>query len=247
MHFRRSACLFVLLAALAVPADALGADAVRTFSVSGRLVAASGHPSTLSLHCPESAVALNGAVTRKGSGVVVRRSSPGKESGNWAFRVAAAGSGSRSVSAVLRCVALRLPSGFSSARLNVTSRSRSIVDLAPGEARSTVLGCGRSWTATGYGLNAGADGEVRLADVIPDAHGWRFTLENTGESTQRAGVSVRCVHSGVTARGPNGRTATLRFGVTRPSRTNRLGPGRTTFTHSCGTRRFSLATGSSVD
>jgi hypothetical protein len=246
MHFRSAVRLSVFFVALAVPADALGADAVRTFSVTGSMVVPSGPPSTISLHCPSSAIALNGAVTRQGSGVVVRRSIPGKDSADWAFRVAAAGSGSRSVSVVLRCVALRLPAGSTSARLHVSSRSRSIVGIAPGESRSTRLGCGGPWTATGYALNAGANGAVRLAEVVPGEHGWRFTLENTGSTTSRAGVVVRCVRTKVTASGPAG-TREMRFRVTRPAHSNSIGPNRITFTHTCGAGRFSLATGSSVD
>jgi hypothetical protein len=38
----------------------------------------------------------------------------------------------------------------------------------------------------------------------------------------------------------------MTVGVTRPTRSNTLGPGSSTFRHSCG-RRFSLATGSIVD
>jgi hypothetical protein len=209
------------------------------------MVVPGGPPSTISLHCPSSAVALNGAVTRQGRGVVVRRAIPGTDSSDWSFRVAAAGSGSRRVSVVLRCVALRLPSGFTS-RLNVSSRSRSIAGLAPGETRSTRLGCGAAWTATGYALNAGANGAVRLAAVVPGKHGWRFTLENTGSSRVRAGVVVRCLRTKVTASGPAG-TRELRFRVTRPAQSNVVGPADTTFRHTCGAGRFSLATGSSLD
>ena len=217
MHFRFAVRLSIFLAVLAVPADALGASAVRTFSVSARLVAPTGHPSTLSLACPPGAVALNAAVTRQGSGVIVRRSLPGMGSGDWAFRVAAEGSGSRAVSAVLRCVALRLPQGFTSAHLNVSSRNSSNHVLAPGETTSARVGCGRAWTATGYALEGGRRGAIRLAQAIPGPHGWLFTLENTGSGTARGGVAVRCIRSAATARRPDGATRELRFGVSRPS------------------------------
>lgn len=249
MHFRFAVRLSIFLAVLAVPADALGASAVRTFSVSARLVAPTGHPSTLSLACPPGAVALNAAVTRQGSGVIVRRSLPGMGSGDWAFRVAAEGSGSRAVSAVLRCVALRLPQGFTSAHLNVSSRNSSNHVLAPGETTSARVGCGRAWTATGYALEGGRRGAIRLAQAIPGPHGWLFTLENTGSGTARGGVAVRCIRSAATARRPDGATKELRFGVSRPSfaSTFEAGPSRRMSSATCGPSRFSLSAGISVD
>jgi hypothetical protein len=249
MRFRFAVRLSLFLALLVLPADALGAPAVRTFSVSGRLVAPTGHPSTLSLACPPGAVALNGAVTRQGGGVVVRRSIPGMGSGDWSFRVAAEGSGSRAVSAVLRCVALRLPEGFTSAHLGVSSRNSSNIVLAPGETATVRRGCGSAWTATGYALDAGRRGAIRLATAIPGSHGWLFTLENTGSATARGGVAVRCLRSTATARRPDGATRDLRFGVSRPSFATTFDAGRSRRKASaaCGAHRFSLAAGVSVD
>jgi hypothetical protein len=249
MHLRFAVRLSLFLAVLAVPADALGAPAVRTFSVSGRLVAPTGHPSTLSLACPPGAVALNAAVTRQGGGVTVRRSIPGKGSGDWAFRVAAQGSGSRAVSGVLRCVALRLPEGFTSAHLGLSSRNSSNLVLSPGETTTTRLGCGRAWTATGYALEAGRLGAVRLAKAIPGPHGWIFTLENTGSAAARGGVAVRCLRSTATARRPDGATREIAFRVSRPSLATVFdaGPSRRTSTATCGRSRFSLSAGISVD
>jgi hypothetical protein len=243
MRLSTAVRLSILIALLAVPADALGASAVRTSSVTGRVVVPDGRSTTMRLHCPPGAAALNAAVTRQGRGVVVQRSVPGSGSGDWGFRVAARGAGSRSVSAVLRCISLRLPDGLTRARLSVATRDREGPVLARGATATLRLGCGRAWTATGYALRGGEG--VRLAAVEPDAHGWRFTLENTGSATARAGVSVRCLRTKVAATGP-GTSAEMTVGVTRPTRSNTLGPGSSTFRHSCG-RRFSLATGSIVD
>jgi hypothetical protein len=243
MRFTTAVRLSILIALFAVPADALGASVVRPSSVTGRTVVPDGRSSTMRLHCPPGAVALNAAVTRQGRGVVVQRSVPGTGSGDWGFRVAPGGAGSRSVSAVLRCVSLRLPDGLTRARLAITTRNRSGMVLAPGGTATLRLGCGRAWTATGYALRGGEG--IRPATVEPDAHGWRFTLENTGSTTARAGVSARCLRTKVAATGP-GTSAEMTFGVTRPARSNTLGRGSTTFTHSCG-ERFSLATGSIVD
>jgi hypothetical protein len=246
MSFSTAVRLSVLLALVALPADAFAAGPVRTSSVTGRLVAPAGRTSTLSLQCPPTAVALNAAITRSGGGVVVRRSIPGSGSGDWSFRVAAAGSGSRSVTAVLRCVRLQLPQGFTGARLSVRTRGQGTESIAPGATTTATVGCGRAWTATGYALSGGSRGDVRAAAVAPSPHGWRFTLENTGSTAARAIVNARCVQSRVTARRPGGGNAELAFGVSRPAHSNTVGPGSATFRHSCG-GRFSLATGSSVD
>jgi hypothetical protein len=242
MPIRTALGLSILIALLSFPADALAAGTVRTSSVTGRLVVAA-RPTTMSLHCPAGAVALNAAVTRQGRGVVVQRSVPGKDSGGWSFRVAPGGAGSRSVSAVLRCVSLRLPNGLTNARLNITTRSKGGMVLAPGATTTATLDCGRAWTATGYALRGAG---IRLADVVPGAHGWRFTLENIGSSTARAAVSARCLRSNVTATTSSGGTSAMSFAVSRPAQSNTLGPNAVTFRHSCG-GRFSLATGSSVD
>ncbi|HEX6651354.1 MAG TPA: hypothetical protein VF072_01320 [Thermoleophilaceae bacterium] len=239
--------LAVLLAVLAIPAEALGASTVRTSSVSGRLVVPGGGPRTLGLHCPSDAVALNGAITSKGRGVVVRSSMPGRGSGDWAFRVAVSGAGSRTVSAVLRCVALRLPEEFTQARLNVKTQRRNDVVIAPGATATTEVACGRRWTATGYGLRGGARGDVRFAEVVPSAHSWRFTLENTGPSTVRPTVTGRCLRSKVTARGP-GSSGELRFRTRRRSFSTVLppGPGQIDAT-ACGAGLFSVGAGGSLD
>jgi hypothetical protein len=248
MAFTTAVRLAVLLAVLAVPADALAASTLRTSSVTGRMVVPDGRSSTIRLHCPPGAVALNGAIARQGGGVIVRRSIPGGDGDAWAFRVAAGGAGSRAVSAVLRCVSLRLPTGFTHSRLDVRTRSAGGVDLAPGETVSARLGCGNRWTATGYAVDGGRNGDVRLAEVVPGAHGWRFTLENTGSAAAVAGVSAHCLRSKARATGPGGAAAELRFNVTRPSFHTTFPRGGPQIEASgCRTGRFSLAAGGSLD
>ena len=243
MRFTTAVRLSVLIALLAVPADALAAGAVRTSSVTGRLVVPGGGPRTMRLQCPSNTVALNGAVTRRGSGVVVRRSTPGSDPDSWSFRVAASGSGSRTVNAVLRCVRLEIPVRLGVARLHVRTRIRHIVPVPAGATATVELACGSAWSGTGYGFAADGPGNVRLASVMPTGHGWRFTLENTGAAGARAGVSARCLRTRVTT----SRGATLDFRVASRAATNTVGPGADrSFSRSCGDG-FSLATGSSVD
>ncbi len=243
MPFTIAVRVALVLGVLAVPADALAAGAVRTSSVTARLVVPAGQASKISLHCPANTVAVNGAVARPGGGGVLRRSMPGRDVGAWAFRVAAAGgSGSRSVSAIARCVGVRLPSGFAGARLKALTRHRLGIALAPGETATARLGCGRAWRATGYGFDAGARGDVRLRSAVPHSHSWRFTFENTGSKIARAGVSARCLATKVLARGSAG-TSELRFHFAQRTRGVIVAPGNGTFRDACGGSRFSLATG----
>jgi hypothetical protein len=242
MPLRAAASISVVAALIAVPAGAQAASVVRPTSVSGTHTLTAG-THTLNLQCPSPSVALNAAVIRKSPGVAVRRSIPGDRAGNWRFRVEVANGGSR-VRSVLRCVRLDVPAGVSGARLEVKSSRQPGVGIPASGATEVAVRCGSAWVATGYGLDAGASGNVRLASVVPVAHGWNFVLENVGSAPVTAGVSARCLRRTVSAAGP----AELRFGVTRPARGNTLGTNSTpTLSHSCGAGRFSLATGSIVD
>jgi len=248
MPLRAPLSLSALALALLVPAaGASAAPQVQPVSVSARFTTPS-HATTVALRCPGDAVALHGAITRKGAGVVVRRSAPRGVPGRWTFTVAPGGAGSRRFAAVVRCVGLDLPANIASARLNVRTRHRSSIDVPAGAAVDTRVGCGPAWTATGYGLAAGSGGEVKLAAVVPTAHGWRFMLENTGSAEVHAAVFARCVQSRVPGRRRDGGSASLRFRSTRPAQGNiLLGDGTRSLLHRCGEGRFSVATGSSVD
>jgi hypothetical protein len=242
MLLRLGASISVVAALIALPAGASAASAVRPTSVSGTETLTAG-THTLSLQCPAPSVALNAAVIRKSPGVTVRRSIPGSGAGNWRFRVEVANAGSR-VRSVLRCVRLELPAGVSGARLDVKTSRQPGVGIPAGEATEVAVRCGSAWVATGYGLDAGPSGNVRLASIVPVRHGWNFVLENVGASDTTAGVKARCLRRTVRTAG----TAELRFDITRPSRGTILGVnGTPTLSQACGGGRFSLATGSIVD
>lgn len=242
MPSRLAASLSALAVLAAAPAGAQAANVIRTTSVTASAVVPAGSTSTSRLECPDPWVALSGAVTSKGTGVTVRRSSPGSRAGDWRFRFAANSSARRTVRTVLRCVRLEVPSGVSGARLNVQTRSRMSIAVPARRTASASVRCGsRGWVATGYGF-AAPRGTVRLASVVPSARGWNFVLENTGAAGTLAEVSTRCLKQTVTAD-----SAELRFRVSRPSQENTVGPNRPRFSHQCGANRFSLATGSIVD
>src|SRR5687767_13137875 len=176
MPLRLAASLCVLAALAAAPAAARAANVIRTTSVSASAVVPAGDASTGRLECPAPSVALNGAVTSRGTGITVKRSSPGNRAGDWRFRFAADSSDQRTVRTVLRCVRLELPSGISGARLNVQTRRRLTVVVPPGATASVAVRCGGSrWVATGYGYGfADRRGTVRLASVVPSARRWDF-------------------------------------------------------------------------
>jgi hypothetical protein len=245
MPLRFAACLPVAAALLALPGAAEAANVVRPSSITDRTVVPAGEAVTVRLSCAAPSVALSGAVTRQGAGVTVRRSTPGAGAGDWSFRLAAAaGAQSRAVTMVLRCVRLEVPSGISGARLVVRTRMRPGVTVPAGGSTEIRLQCGRAGTATGYGLDRGARDDLVLTAVVPEAHGWRFRLENTGSTPATAGVSARCLRTNVRASGGE-----LTFGVTRPSfaASFAAGEGRRTAFRNCGRSRFSLAAGVTVD
>jgi hypothetical protein len=242
-----SACIPLTIVLLASPAGAHAADVLRPSSVAVESVASGRGASTVSVSCPAPAVALNAAVTRKPAGVTVRRSTPGTGPGDWRFRLfGATPAGAQGTRVVLRCIRLAVPPGLSGARLVVRTRRSPGIAVPAGGSSTVQLRCGPAWLATGYGLDVGRSRDVRLASAVPVAHGWDFVLENTGSGPVTAGVSARCLKQIVTA-DRDGGSAQLRFRVTRPAFSNTLGSGATTFSHTCGRSRFSLATGSIVD
>ena len=244
MPWRFALCASLTTVLLAVPASALAADVVVPSSVARSTTVPSGGSKTLKLRCPAEAVALNAAVTNHDPGVTVRRSIPGSGAGGWSFRLAGADGGG-GVRAVLRCVRLRLPVGMGGARLDVSTLRPPVV--VPGGGRTTVrLRCGAAWVGTGYGFDPGTRGDTRLASVVPRPHGWDFTLQNDAAAARTARVNARCLRQTVTTN----QGAQLRFAVARPTFSDAVGarPGSAgTFTHSCRTSQFSLATGYAVD
>jgi hypothetical protein len=248
MPSRLAACISLAAALLCVPAAAHAKDVVRPSSVEAGTTVPAGGATTLTLRCPVGAVALNAAITSHGAGVTVSRSIPGSDAGDWSFRLtAAAGARSRGARALLRCVRLELPAGFSGVRVAVVTHTNKRIAVPAGSSTAVQVRCGGAWTGTGYGLERSARGRVKIAAALPAAHGWNFRLENTGARAGRAAVSVRCLRTAVTGRS-GGATRTLRFEVVRREFSDSVGPGPArTFSHSCGLNQFSVATGSVVD
>jgi hypothetical protein len=244
---RLSALSLALVALAAVPAAAHAANIVVPSSTTVEARVPAGRAVSLGVRCHEPSVALNAAVPRLGSGVELRRSAPGREAGDWGFRFAAGRSGGRRVEVELRCVKLALPEGVRGAGLEVFTRSELGVRVDPGTSVPIDLGCASGYAPTGYGIDRGSRGDIRVASAVPTAGGWSFRLENIGDRTARAGARVRCLKQRVGAR-REGRRVALRFGlVRREFRDTGLHGGTPSFLHACRARQFSLATGIELD
>jgi hypothetical protein len=243
MRLSLAACASLILVVLVPPAAALAADTVRPSYEGESVSIPPGATRGLTLDCPAGAVALNAAVSRRGSGVTVRRSTPGVEAGSWSFRASNRTSGRRRMSAIVRCVRLTTPAGVSGVQLLVRTLMPPGFDIPAGGTADRQVRCPRGWVPTGYGIHAGADaGAVNVSRAVPDARGWSFTLENSGAAAAEASLKVRCLRRTVT--GSRGGTPTsLRFRFSRPRFDNSGIPSGDGFTHRCGRRQFSLAAG----
>jgi hypothetical protein len=243
MLYRIAACASVIVVLSALPAVADAANVVRPSSVTAAVALASGEARGVHLQCPDPAVAVNGAASRRDAGLTLRRSTPGTGAGDWHFRLTADADGrTHRGTLVLRCVRLALPTAAFGARLDVKTRKRPAISLGSNRSVAVRVACGPAWLATGYGIHAGSAG-IRVTSVVPLAHGWDFTVKNTDARATRVGLSARCLKERVTST-----LGVLRFRTTRPSRQNELGPARVhSLTQSCGSGLFSLATGSTLE
>ena len=179
MPLRLAASISVVAALIALPAAADAANVVRPSSVGRTDTLTAG---THTLHAPVP-VTVGGAERGRDPEEPGSHRAP-LDSRQRAPATGASGSRSRTpasrVRSVLRCVRLEVPAGMSGARLEVKTRRQPGVAIPAGGATEVAVRCGSAWVATGYGLDAGASGNVRLASVVPVAHGWNFVLENVG-------------------------------------------------------------------
>ena len=245
MPFRVALSFCTLLALVALPSSAHAA-VVTPASTSAETVVPAGGTRTVTLSCPEPAVALSAAATRLGRSTELLRSVPGRAAGDWRLTFTAGQGRGRTVEAELRCVRLRLSEGVSGARLGVQTRSRTRIRVPAGESVTAEADCDPGYVATGWGLRRGRRGDIRVAAAVPHAGGWSFELENIGSEAARAAVSARCVKRVVRAR-RNGNAVELRLRVVRRAFEDPVGDGRPSFSHFCRRGQYSLAAGSEVD
>jgi hypothetical protein len=237
----------VAIAALAgLPAGAAAENTIVPSSVERSATVPAGGARSLRLACPDTAVALHAAVVRLPGGAGVSDSIPGSSARRWTIRLAGAASGDRKVTAVLRCVRLRLPLGVSGVTLRVASGSRPSLAVAPRDSARAGLTCPQGYAPTGYGFGASSTA-VSLAAAVPTRRGWRFRVENGGGSPTTAAVRIRCLQPMVRGR-RGGRVVRLRFGLQRLDFRRTVPTGdRESLRGFCARDHISVASGVALD
>jgi hypothetical protein len=220
------------LAALATAAFATTAQArvVEPVWVTNRVDVARGQTKSITLRCPAHAVALNGAAPNADSSI------PVSDARRWTFRF------TRSGSAVLRCVRLRLPHTVSQVSLAVGSVYEPVLEIPPGFTQTIAVKCKTGEVPTGWGLERRTPRNgLSIAGATPTKHGWLFQVENTADVGAAGTVAARCLER--KQRAPGGQRHA--FSTRVASFTERIEGGGTTI-RGCRANEYSVATGVSV-
>lgn len=218
-------------------------DVIRPSSVKRTVTVAAGEERPLSLACPGTGVALNATLTRQAPGVALRDSRPGSGARGW--RMTLVGSTGGRATATLRCVGMDLPAGVSGVELRVASETPPPVTLPPLSTRRLEVACPAGYLPTGYGLDRGSTGVVRVAAAVPGSRGWTFRLENTDDAEAGAAARIRCLRRMAAGR-QDGERIALSFGIARRAFDDRV-DGSGSVVHRCRPSEFSVATGSALD
>jgi hypothetical protein len=225
------------LAAAVVPVAA-EARVIEPVTVSKSVSVPAGQTRSLNLRCPAHSVALNGTANVPLTGT---DSIPASDARNWTFRFTA-GSAPRTAGAVLRCVRLRLPHRVKRVGLVVGTHVEPVFEIPAGNSQEIAIKCNRGQLPTGWGLERRtADNGLSIAGAVPTAHGWRFTVENTGPVGAAGTLYGRCLER--SQRASSGQRHT--FSTRVASFTQQVNGGATT-SRSCRSREYSVATGVSL-
>jgi hypothetical protein len=227
--FARTISRAAALAALATAAFATTAHArvVEPVWVTKRVEVARGQTKSITLRCPAHAVALNGAAPNADSSI------PVSDARRWTFRF------TRSGSAVLRCVRLRLPHTVSQVSLVVGSVFEPVLEIPPGFTQTIAVKCKTGELPTGWGLERRTPGNgLSIAGATPTKHGWLFQVENTADVGT---LAARCLER--KQRAPGGQRHA--FSTRVASFTEQIEGGGTTI-RGCRANEYSVATGVSV-
>jgi hypothetical protein len=229
-----------------LPAGAAARATVVPSSVDGSASVPARGARSLTLTCPGTGVALHGAPVRLPSGVRVAASIPGENPRRWTFRFASVRRSARRVTAVLRCVRLRLPGGVFDVSIRESTGSRPNLPIPADSSVRTSLECPSGFIPTGQGVG-GSTRAVSVTAAVPDGDGWTFRIENNGDSAASASPRIRCLQRVAAGRRGGARTR-LAFRVKRLDYNAPILAGRSiSFTGSCPRDRFSLGSGVSID
>ena len=234
----------VIIAAL--PAAAVARPTVVPSSAERSATVPAGGARSLTLTCPEDAVALHAAPVRLPRGVRIADSAPARNVRRWTMRFASVASRARRVRATLRCVRLHVPAGISDVTLRVSTSSRGMLRVPAGSSVEVPLQCAPGFVPAGQGVGAGTRA-VSVSAAVPSRNGWVFRIENNGNSAAGASARIRCLQRVVRGR-RKGAITRLRFNVKRLTFSVPIRSGKSrSFTGSCAPDRFSLGTGISID
>ena len=234
----------VIIAAL--PAAAVARPPVVPSSAERSATVPAGGARSLTLTCPEDAVALHAAPVRLPRGVRIADSAPARNVRRWTMRFASVASRARRVRATLRCVRLHVPAGISDVTLRVSTSSRGMLRVPAGSSVEVPLQCAPGFVPAGQGVGAGTRA-VSVSAAVPSRNGWVFRIENNGNSAAGASARIRCLQRVVRGR-RKGAITRLRFDVKRVTFSVPIRSGKSrSFTGSCAPDRFSLSTGISID
>jgi hypothetical protein len=238
------AVAIALLAAM--PAGASAQRTVLSSSVEGSVSVPAGKARSVTLSCPNTAVALHAAPVRMPRGVRVANSLPGDEVRRWTLRFASVAHKRRKVKAVLRCVRLDLPAAVTGVTVRVNTTSLPGLRVRAGATRQTALRCPPGFVPTGQGFGASTRA-LSLVAAVPNGRGWVFRIKNRGDSAAGASVSIRCLERVVAGR-RGGARATIAFRVKRVAYDFPISSGKNrSVSGACARDRFSLGTGISLD
>jgi len=232
-QIKRAAMLGIVLTA-ALPAAAQ-ARVVEPVSVTGQTDVPAGQSRSLTLKCPDHAVALNGSAFDATSSI------PGANARRWTFRFPA-GASAETASADLRCVRLRLPRKVRGVGLAVGTIIEPVYEIPPGNTQTLSMKCPTGQVPTGWGLERTGDGNgLSIARAEPTRKGWSFAVENPGATGAAGRLHARCLERKQRARSGQRHTFATRIA----SFTEQL-EGSGTTSRACRASEYSVATGVSL-
>ena len=224
-----AAAVIGILTAVVFPAPA-EAKVVEPVWVTKSVAASPGQPKSITLKCPARGVALNGAAPNASSSIAV------PDARRWSFRF------TRSGSATLRCVRLRLPHNVDGINLAVGTTYEPVFEVPPGFTQQIDLKCPTGQLPVGWGLERRSDDNgLAIVGAMPVGRGWSFAVKNTAAIGAAGSLSARCLKK--SQRTSNGHHHT--FSTRVASFTGQVrGPG--TISRSCRANEYSVATGVSL-
>jgi hypothetical protein len=225
---KRAAALAALTAA-ALPAAAQ-AKVVEPVWVIKSVAVTPGQTKSVTLKCPARAVALNGAAPNASSSI------PAADARRWTFRF------TRSGSATIRCVRLRLPHHVGGLSLIVGTTFEPVFEIPPGFTQQIDVKCTTGEIPTGWGLERRTeDNGLSIAGAVPIKKGWSFAVRNTGPVGAAGSLSARCLERRQHADSGQRHTFSTRIA----SFTEQV-DGSGTTSRSCRANEYSVATGVSL-